>query len=460
MANAYLRYNFSGIANDVIMVWYEHSNPTAEIDRWLLDGSTDHEKDGAHIATGLNPVLHQFRFYESSDGSTLETLRLTISVDAGLSGQEAQIEIFEYVVDRGNDTDPVSGSIELRDANLLNENYWVDQRGLGRLLASEITDRSDDGGGFDLNSGATFNTGDSFFVTIYRSVSVQQSTSAQAVSDIVVATADFTINSSYYDKMIIANFAGTVGTITFPALNTLANLKSFTFNTHGGSQNYLALQFDASDSIRFNGEDKNVVYIPKNHVFKMIVKDGNAYVLPGGSYDESNRGAVKIDYADRVSTGPFLLAHEDTGELDADDYPGLYEWVEGLPPGVACALSDWNDIDSVGGRTVYVNRRRYGINTITRKFRVPDLRDMHIRFLKADVSADTERVNDVPGGYQSDGIRPADGVGGLKVTGTFTFLTGDNSIDEPNLVTLHNISPIVASTTRGENYGQIPLIYL
>jgi len=469
MAKIYIKYDFSSIASSyIILVCTEHSAPLAEISRIVL---TPGNYEGGSTFIDLNPVQHRISYYQSSDGVALGSLIGSLSIDATIYNEPgAEIITFEVGAGRGAPHyDPAVGTKIYSNSAMDGNVFTVSLEGYGLLNPDDAVINPKDyepyaGGGFEFTTDKEFAEGERYIVVNFLVVSVAAAqVIAKPFQDLVSFNADFTFGVAYYNQFFLADFAGTVGTVTFPAHASVANFTRAKFSTHGGSQNYLVLQFNGAETAKFYNQNLNTIYLAKGEEIELMWKGGVCFIVDyKGNY--LKRGHVEMSY-DNTAGRPFLYGHIDTGVLDKADYPGLYEYIESLPVGVAVVLSSWNTSASVNGKTKYPNRSRFGIDTISETFRVPDLSNLGVRFLKADVSTDTERVNDVAGGYQDDMFaehlhtweRPrTDTVGTQYETNR---MRSDNSRglwtgDEQDTGETGGVE------TRMENYGQIPLIYL
>jgi hypothetical protein len=458
MAKIYHKFNFTGVsAPYVIAVLTEHSAPLAEVDRQVFTVF-----DNADTFDNLNPVMHRIRYYESSDGTTLGNLLVGASIDATIYN-EPGIEIITFEVDAGRGAphyDPVATSDTYSNPNLDGATYSLFVEGLGLVDPSYYDDIT--GGGFQWNTGRTWAGGEKGQIIKFLSVSTTPvSIVSKPFTDIVEFDADFTFGATHYNKFFRTDYAGTAGKVTFPAHATVTNLVKVKFSTHGGNQNYLTLKFDGSETVKFFNQDVNEIHLAKGEEIELSWKDGLCFIIDyKGNY--ALRGDVLASNSMK-SFGPFLHAHIDTGVLDKADYPGLYDFVLNLPVGQACDLADWNTSATVNGKTKFPNRSRYGIDTLAEQFRVPHLANLGIRYLKASGSTDTERVNDVAGGYQDDmylahvhSVYPPDS----NDQAGFGKTTTGNSAGEGTGITPYNTASSGGTETRMENYAQIPLIYL
>lgn len=435
MAQIGLNISVSGLSGYLIIRWIKASAPLAEVGRNDNPSTFTFPYDDVYVIIDLQPVVYIVQLWRSDDGSSLDQLIKDWSIDAS-KFTETTIATYQYVVDRGQSgstpawADPVNGDTVLNDARLdgfTKDQMIVHEAGYGNKLDSEYNLVS--GGGIELLGGKTFDSGVAWFITVasLNEIAAQPTASAPMFTGLQILTSDQdfdNITTPLMNKLCIANWAGTVGTITFPDLSLIADDVHVTFQTHGGNQNYLKLQFDAGDTVRFMNQDVNVIYLARCEKISLYFKSGVCYVI---DYDGNacRRGSVLQDYdSNRDSDLRCLLyADEATGVLNKNDYPGLYEFVNQLSGTSVCSLGtsvgQWS-YDSGGG--VYPNKRKFGIDTGAQTFRVPHLSGM------------SAKMYSTPGVYESDAVGPMsleirDGSGG-SATGTMVN-TGFSGQDNP-----------------------------
>lgn len=410
MSQIGLNITITGLSGNLIIRWLKASSPLAEVGRNANPSLLTFPYDDVYVIPNLQPVVYIVQLWRSDDGIALDQLIKDWSIDASKQ-TVATISTFQYKVDRGWDnTTPVATGTEVwadpadLDVTLVDERlepYTQDQlivheAGYGNLLNAEYELFA--GGGITLLGGRTFNAGTSWTVTI-TSFSEETITTSEAGAmfdgvQILEADQDFDdISTPLANKLCICDFVTTVGTITFPDLTLIPDGTHVTFNTHGGAQNYLVLQFDAGDTVKFLNQDVNVIYVAKCQKISLYFDGGVCYVLDEPS-NAIRRGQIAPDYdaARATNTAALILANESTGELLESDYPGLYAFVEGLSSGsvpLGTSVGQWS-YDSGGG--VYPNKRNFGIQTTApKKIRVPHLAGMVIKF-------------GTPGAYEADGV--------------------------------------------------------
>lgn len=468
MAKIRLVYNFSTPQN-VIIVWYEFSAPTAEIGRYVLDGTVDHEKVGAYTIDGLDPVMHRVNFYRSSDGVALDTLEVSADIDASLINVPVA-EFIEFTVGVSVGA-PASGdsqyvNADLDDADITD--YTVEQRGFGKLSwGEEIQEIA--GGGFEFINGWTFNQEDKYFITVFKLVAQQSTTvtTQNQFADILVLSANDVFDADLYNKLLIANWAGAVGVIDVPSFSFIPNNTVLHLNTHGGAQRNVTLQFPPGETIRFMGSDRTEIHLGKGEEIRIIFKDGSAYVV---HYEGDYRHLGERRLGNIAGINEIVL---NGSEYPEADYPRLLELVESLPADQVVTYAVWAAavVVTVAGYdyTTYPNKglfARSGGN-----IKVPDDRNKFYRALRyTDGTVDAERQTQATGGHQyqqilahghaikstSNGPSAGDTGDVMRgsIVGTASTRGSAAEVGDDN----HTILLTGGSETRPDNIGLLPLL--
>jgi hypothetical protein len=473
MARIGLNISVSGFSGQLLIRWVKASAPLVQVGR---STAFSFPYDAVYNILGLDPVVYIVQLWRSSDGVDLTQLIKDWSIDASKI-TVTNFVTYQYLTDRGWDNttptvtdgvwaDPVANDSFLIDTRLdgiPQDDLQVVEAGYGPKLNSEYSLYP--GGGIELLAGKVFDSGVSWFITastIEEIPAAPVSSSANMFSDVEVLTADRDVYISdldnLYNKLVIANWAGSVGELVFPDLALIPDGTHITFQTQKGSQNYLKLQFDAGDSARFLNQDVNVIYLAKCEKISFYFFGGACYVI---DYDGrgQERGGVWVDYDSTRHTdlSNLILANESTGVLDGDDYPGIYAWLLTLPSGtvpLGTAVGQWS-YDS--GGSVYPNKRYYGIDTGAGTFRVP-----HLPGVVAKMATSA-------GAYEADSVGPIsleirDGSGGSS-TGTM-LNTGFAGQDNPSSWLANGAAGAekyirtTGTETRVKSFGQIAYIIL
>lgn len=405
-----IKHDFSGIPNKIIAVWYENSNPTAEVGRRVLN--PPHEAGGVMVVENLKRTVYQFKFYESIDGVALETLRHSWFVD-GTRVKSTTIEFLHYIVGRGESgenptwADPAPGDTDLHDQRLAGEKFEVSHRMIGiRPKSSYVVLES---GGFGLVDGEVFEPDDHWVAILTRDVEVEAPETSGGDLGIHVVQQSEAFGDAYMNKKNVALFADTIATTTFPAFAEIPNCVC-RFSTYGaGQQRYWKLQFASGNAVDYAGKARNYIALASNEAIELTFHNGACYVT-----DSSTRYqmAGQIIAASRAVFGTVSI-HEMAGqEHNVSDYIRL---IDELGTVQRCSYSDWNIEEEVGTKKYYPYRAKFAISVDGTKFRFPDVRGLTQKFY----SPSDPRFTAGPMSIQKEGVNLSnvnielhDGIGG------------------------------------------------
>lgn len=481
MARIGLNIYVAGYSGQLLIVWKEvvAGNPTPpETGR---SAAQAFPYSAVYTINDISPVAHLVELWRSSDGVALDELIKRWEIDASIYN-EISHQTYQYKVGRGTTEgtigngdywiDPSNGDTQLVDERIdgaTQDELIVHEAGFGHKLNAEYDLLA--GGGIELLNGYTFNQDTAWFITWSRVVAQQvQVTTAATYTGIeeVTASRDVYVDATdnLYNKLVIINGAGSNVTLTFPDVALIPNNTKMTVNTHRGSQKYCTLQFDAGDTVYFNGQAVNVIYLAKCEEISMYWKSGVCYVT---SYNGRalRRGSVfaSMDSSLATDTGAYLLADESTGELAKADYPGLYAWIAALPASHSVALGvgagQWSysltvNTGKINEATTYPYKSKFGIDTGAETFRVPHLKNLGRRFLD---------TGEFPGRYQHDAVGKFEAVltvpKGYSYTGAPNNNRFGNGATNPQDTATAN-SEIETGNTESimKNFGETPFIVL
>lgn len=454
MSQIGLNISITGLSGFLIIRWVKASAPLAEVGRNANPSTITYPVDQVYVITPLQPVVYIVQLWRSDDGTSLDQLIKDWSIDASNSG-EATIQTFQYVVDRGWDNttpvatgsevwaDPANEDVVLIDERLngfTKDQLLVHEAGFGNKLDSEYDLVA--GGGIELLGGKTFDSGVAWFITVASAVgevSDPTAVTGAKYAGVVNMTADHDFDTDHYNRLINANGAGTLLTESIPDLTLIPDDTHVTFNTHQGSQNYLRLQFDSGDIVRFMNQDVNFIDLARCESIDLYFSAGVCYVT-AYSGNASRRGSVMPDYdaTRNADLGNLIYADEATGVLPKADWEGLYAFIlqlsgDAVAP-LGTLLGQWS-YDSGGG--VYPNKRKYGIDTGAETCRVP-----HLDGVVAKMDA-------LPGVYEADAVKTH--------SWTQDFKQGKSDDNESGVSGEYLRK---AGATGGTNYGNTTVTFL
>lgn len=479
-------HNFTGETNYIIMVPKKSTAPLSDV-ICTIDGVAAQTRkvyaaphsQRSFLIEGLDPVWYIIKFYRSVGGVALDEEILTLAGNA-LTGALYPITKYEYVVNRGYDNtapvatgsevwaDPSEGDTGIRDERLLNKTYWIEERGTGSLRTDEITDRSDAGGGFDFSAaliadGKVMNDGATYIATVIERVDAAPTSGGGSsdYNDIVILTADIDFDPTLHaSRVLISNWASDIGTLTMPNLSLLPDCK-FKLQTHGGTQSFAAIQFDAGDTIEFRKSDLNVLYLGSGEEIEIIIKDNVAYI---GDYDGDYDKVGQRVWGD-ADTELNAVIRNGTQYTQASQ-PRLMQWIDEygiVTISEGTGATQWGYSTSLDGETIFPNKGKFARDDVGGTIRVPDDRDRTMIALKnTDGTTDSLRQAQGAGGFQkntfkahSHRLRGSYGYGNYSGGGN-TFWRSPNSAAPYEDVDL--MEDTGGDKTRMDNTGMLPLL--
>lgn len=394
-----ISHNFAGESGFIIVEWVRstaqatpvvgHVTGTAlgaqnDTDATEVNYPAAHNNEQLQVIN-LPEVWFLVRFWRSADGISKDILLLLLAGDAH-TGATYPINRYEYVVNRGHTNvfpvttegvwaDPVENDIGIRDTRLYNTPFWVEERGTGSLLTTEIVVRDDQGGGFDFNDAfKVMNDGGVYVIYAISTVISGDDSGLISDDDIYILNANEGYNPvTMGGRTIIADFATVVGTLTFTALLTHADSR-FKAQTHTGTQRNLVLQLNAGDTVDFRKAAVNKIVLGEGEEIEILIKDGVMYVLNHKTNHE-NLGVVKWAWKQLLNA---LKA--DGSLLALINYPRVAELINGLPAASVVNEVTWQTLAvQADGLNAYINKGKWMSDGTL--FRPPDLRNMTIKAL-------------------------------------------------------------------------------
>jgi hypothetical protein len=396
-------HDFTTITHKVIVTIAENSNPNAEVaPRVVLDAP--HIAGTVTLFSNLRLVLHRLKFYESTDGVTLETLLHAWTVQANKSKQV--VVPYYYIVDRGNSgvnpnySDPVSGQSQVIDERWADASEVVILSEGGGLRQPGESYNILAGGGWELLNGEQFSSEEKWTILAIYDVDVVENSPGGATSDedINEISANGNFDNTYYSKTNVAKFVGASGNTSFPAFSTIPSKTKATFSAFTGAQRQWILQFSAGDTVRYNGQDKNRIVLGKDEWIELFWKldtvSGDVICYAKGNTGHHRVGQrVFVDRWDFVSgnNGNKILC--DGTQYNISDLQRAYDdHVNILPAGQVVTEVQWQADPT--------KQHYWAIDAVAQKIRAPKDIDMHYRALKTNDGA-----NGVPGLYTPDDIK-------------------------------------------------------
>lgn len=382
-----------GVLNDFIAVIYNSLNTAAEVDR--LPIPYPHSAPVNLQFNNLNPGIYLVEVHDTPGAGVLGNLRHDFWVDA-----RTNLIMFErrfYRVDGGGTYDPLNGTDNITDPYFDNKTIsGLFQEGY-RYLKPTDEWRQDPGGVLqflnDLNTAAPINntTNQVWTVEITYVIASSGGASGDEFTDILEITADTSLGSTEYGKVLMATGSSTTLTFTAPFIGSIPDKTGFYIAHNGGTPINVKFVLRTGEVVRFRGADVNYILLAKGEFIKVIKKGSKLYVVDyRGQWDrigEMVSGELQLDNS---------LPHNGV-QYDGNEYIRIYEWIANvLPMGQKTTIADWTADATKKGL--------YAIDTVANLFIVPDRRNQAVRFLKNIGGADTLRPINVPGGMQVDQV--------------------------------------------------------
>lgn len=254
------------------------------------------------------------------------------------------------------------------------------------------------------------------------------------------------------NKLIQVRGAGTALVVTIPSVDDIPENSFIPIETSINNTKPTTVQSTGGQYFYFNGSSKTAIYLMPGEVCWIFRDTDGLYII--NDFPERYRQLAKPAAAYKADINQLVCK----GQLvNREDYPRLWEYVQTLGSSLVTDAT-WSTASVVvSGRTVpFPYRGCFSSGDGSTTFRIPDLMNMFLRGVKTETGSDSERHLNKPGGYQDATVKVADDLKALKVTGTFTYQTGDSSPAEPNLVTGYDISTGIE--TRPEDIGVLWVI--
>lgn len=477
MAKIGLNISASGFSGKLLIRWLEASAPLAQVGR---SDPFDFPYDDVYTINNINPVVHIVQLWRSDDGASLDQLIKSWEIDASLFNEISAVT-YQYMVGRGDESsdldeqwaDPEPGDTELEDERLdgaTKEELYVVEAGYGPKRDDEYDLRS--GGGIVLLGGKQFDEDVSWFITHHRTITqsvppgTATGTSKYAGVTVITEETDFYTDDSdnLYNNLVIVEGSAASVQFNFQALSLIPNGTHVTFNTHGGTQRYLKLQFNPGDTLKWLGRERNTIYVRRGADVSIFFEDGVGYIT--GTDPAAHRvGEMIWGRKGELNTVPLDGTQYTQAELE-----GLVEdYMDELPSADVVNETLWatsqlityianGDASVQEQKTVYPYKGLFArTDTGTPTIRVPDMRNMHVRALKyLDTTSDTQRIVNKPGGYQVDTFKSHTHKEALwNESGNSNLASGGNHNEGT-----YAVKAAGGTETRGENQGFIPLLII
>lgn len=453
---------------------------TGDVIRWdLIETGTgilidSHTEPGPHgvvynfsFVNNIIDVIYTVEMYDVPPGGSIGNLIKAhdLSVSTSTLIMDADIPL---IVDGGEVYDPVNGADNVTIAQLIGKtggDFYVMQRGVGQLLYERIPEYTFDTltGLITLLGGQKFATYDVWIIKM-RPIYVVNPPGSQSASgifkDIIIATTDTTILSSDFGKLLIAEAGVPVITIQLPLIANIVEkvplwIESLGTRTAETDTNHINIIFKAATGELMNGlgKTKNRFILGRGEKGQIIRLGLKLYFFTD-SIDIKRVGQLEFGYA---VTANRLWANG--LELVTADYPRIKDAMDDMQVGTVISYATYAASQVINGVTVFPNKGKFAISNDGTHFKLPDLRNSSVRFLRySDGTTDTERITQGAGGYQHFEIQSHDHPFVVKQGDDNNGLFYDDSSSHKLPDVIYRTGFTGGIETRQLNNAQIPLI--
>jgi len=430
------------------------------VDTHLENGPHGQEYNFSFI-DNIEDIVYTIKFYEETGGPGT----LIKSHDMTISTSTLQLDAdLEIIVDGGEAYDPIDGEDSVIIPQCKDKDYYIMQRDIGQLLEVRSGEITKDlvNGGFTLNNGIKFSSGDVFVIKFRATIVVNppNSQSPSIYKAIIFIDSDITLTSADYGKLFIVDGLLPVVTITLPAIEDTIEKVPLWIESVGTAHNNVIIKGAPAENITALGSASNTFILGKAERAQIMRVGLKMY-----GFTDSNdiKRAGQFDYGNYTSINRLLA---DGVEYTIANYPRI---AKALPFMNTVTYTQFNAVIVVDGDNTFAYRGFFAVSNDNLKFKVPDLRNTSIRALKfLDNTVDAQRTTQKSGGYQhntnkSHGHYMFGGpdnngnpyaAGGHSTGGNLGYgIWGTNGLPNSKLT-----GPSGGIEARSNNIGQIPLV--
>lgn len=369
------------------------------VDTHLENGPHGLEYNFSFI-NNIEDVVYTIKFYEETGGPGTLIKSHDITVTTSVLQLDADLEL---IVGGLETYDPVADTDSVIIPQCKDKDYYVVQRAVGQLLETRIAEITKNlvDGGFQLNNGYKFQEGDIYIIK-FKAVIIVNPPNAQTPSiytEVLLIETDTLLTSADYGKLLIIDSLQPVITITLPLIADTIEKVPLSIESIGSTHNNVIIKAQPGENISNIGLSKNTFILGKSERAQVIRLGLKLYGFTD-SLDIKKAGQLDYGYYTSINR-----LNADGTEYIIVNYPRIQE-VLPLITTVTYAQFDsvTNILNEIGySENVQTYKGYFAISNDNTKFKVPDLRNKSIRFLKyLDNTNDIDRVTQKSGGYQHD----------------------------------------------------------
>jgi len=448
-----LTASFTGITNDLRVVYYETTAPTAPVG--IYDLPAPHPASRQWTKNVANAVPHIVKIFDWN-GSVLGQIRIDFFVDPAYTTNALQPDL-HLLVDGGNAGDPATGDIVL--TNTIFQNFDIHHIHRDGVLFEDWAQDTVAGTATNTDPANVYNSGERIVVSFLPKISVASPVNVvnSLILGIINVAADYTVDVADAGSLLAVAAGASSIEITMPLISTIPENKMFPVQVTGGSQKIAKVISDPVASIIYNGQVLDYLFLTMGEGV-WLLKNGLYLYAISGNVDYNKVGSVT--YGHKIAANQLLL---DGSEISRVEYARLWELIQGDAIAEATKITT----QVVNGQTIYPYKGCYGDGDGVDTFTLPNLMNDFIRALKTVGGSDSERTQNIPGGFQ--GFQGQDhshqypisvsgsGVGGLVHSNGGT--AGYNSAGKVELPKKYDLSAgSFGIETRAQNIGLLPVV--
>lgn len=351
--------------------------------------------------------LYRAILWESADTTPTGISRVSGDFKASLNSVTMRGDLY---LTGGSDAGMTVGAAGYVDpsSSLAGWGYDLEQVGTGTLKLNRDYTIDSTTGDWTLINGTTIGDQQDFVIHFQPQISAAPQPSISAITSGIILTANTTLDSSYKNKAIYLQGAGSSITTPLPALSTVADYDYLVFFSSGGMHTTAIIPVNGTDKIQYQGLATGLE-LCQGETLKLFKANGVWNVdgpLPG--FDAA--GQLIETYL--LDTPNAIIA--DGSLLDRLQYNRLYNRANAANAFVSEA--NWGL--STGG--VFTNKGFFTQGTSSSNFRIPDLR------VYGSLRA-IDGTSRLPGSFQKEMVGPHDhtthGKGGIAGSALLWFLS-------------------------------------
>lgn len=430
-----------GITLPIIVVIYKTTAPSAEYARLVIP--TPHSAPYNYEFSNIDPAVYNVKHYSSVDGVALSTLLADFTCNAVTN--QVLSERRYYTVGGPGATDPGVGST-ITDSYLDGKNVTgVFKEGFRYLKPVDEWSQTT-GGVINLLGGLSLNIDEVISVEIEFAQNLTPVPQNDTFSTIVTLTGDTSLTASDYNKAFFVRATANKQTTTLPLVGTVPDGKGFLIRHDRGNAINVVVKAQTGEVIRFMGGDRNQVILGVGEILKVIKSGSVWYVIDErGQWDRV--GEFIGWYANSKDNCIPLTG----GEFDPTVYLRLADFVNSLDPALVVDYATYNSTTLINGETVSHKKGFFAKDVGTNKIKVPDLTGKHIKFLKNIGSSDSDRADNVAGGFQYPWVGAHKHVGFKAENAGHGGSSSQSTL--PNLkLLITNAAGVVSNISQAETY--------